>query len=83
MYIIFGSRAFTRKKGRNNVTVDDLVHVISPKGRGEYNYNLHFLYPIPLFVTYMEEQILSIFVLDMIMCPECWLRLGILMLRKK
>ncbi|TYG70899.1 hypothetical protein ES288_D05G351600v1 [Gossypium darwinii] len=26
-------RAFTRKKGRNNVTVDDLVHVISPKGR--------------------------------------------------
>nr|KJB60944.1 hypothetical protein B456_009G332600 [Gossypium raimondii] len=27
-------RAFTRKKGRNNVTVDDLVHVISPKGRG-------------------------------------------------
>ncbi|XP_057486115.1 transcription and mRNA export factor ENY2-like isoform X2 [Actinidia eriantha] len=27
-------RAFTRKKGRNNVTVDDLVHVITPKGRG-------------------------------------------------
>ncbi|KAK9120087.1 hypothetical protein Scep_018180 [Stephania cephalantha] len=26
-------RAFTRKKGRNNVTVDDLVHVITPKGR--------------------------------------------------
>ncbi|KAK3040844.1 hypothetical protein RJ639_029188 [Escallonia herrerae] len=26
-------RAFTRKKGRENVTVDDLVHVITPKGR--------------------------------------------------
>ncbi|KAG9445980.1 hypothetical protein H6P81_012108 [Aristolochia fimbriata] len=26
-------RAFTKKKGRNNVTVDDLVHVITPKGR--------------------------------------------------
>ncbi|CAK9137348.1 unnamed protein product [Ilex paraguariensis] len=26
-------RAFTRKKGRNNVTLDDLVHVITPKGR--------------------------------------------------
>ncbi|KAL3501019.1 hypothetical protein ACH5RR_035468 [Cinchona calisaya] len=26
-------RAFARKKGRNNVTVDDLVHVITPKGR--------------------------------------------------
>ncbi|KAJ0038767.1 transcription and mRNA export factor ENY2-like [Pistacia vera] len=26
-------RAYTRKKGRNNVTVDDLVHVITPKGR--------------------------------------------------
>ncbi|KAJ4710852.1 Transcription and mRNA export factor ENY2 [Melia azedarach] len=26
-------RAYTRKKGKNNVTVDDLVHVITPKGR--------------------------------------------------
>ncbi|KAJ8759051.1 hypothetical protein K2173_003289 [Erythroxylum novogranatense] len=26
-------RSFVRKKGRNNVTVDDLVHVITPKGR--------------------------------------------------
>ncbi|KAL6011049.1 hypothetical protein ACLOJK_001493 [Asimina triloba] len=26
-------RAFTKKKGRNNVTVDDLVHVVTPKGR--------------------------------------------------
>ncbi|CAL5370427.1 unnamed protein product [Camellia sinensis] len=26
-------RAFVKKKGRNNVTVDDLVHVITPKGR--------------------------------------------------
>ncbi|KAB5516291.1 hypothetical protein DKX38_026939 [Salix brachista] len=27
-------RAFIKKKGSNNVTVDDLVHVITPKGRG-------------------------------------------------
>ncbi|KAF2316420.1 hypothetical protein GH714_041761 [Hevea brasiliensis] len=26
-------RAFIKKKGRSNVTVDDLVHVITPKGR--------------------------------------------------
>ncbi|KAL6135912.1 hypothetical protein ACLB2K_068137 [Fragaria x ananassa] len=26
-------RSFITKKGRNNVTVDDLVHVITPKGR--------------------------------------------------
>ncbi|GAB4828515.1 Transcription and mRNA export factor eny2 [Ancistrocladus abbreviatus] len=26
-------RAFIKKKGRNNVTVDDLIHVITPKGR--------------------------------------------------
>ncbi|KAG6512900.1 hypothetical protein ZIOFF_031039 [Zingiber officinale] len=26
-------RAYAKKKGRNNVTVDDLVHVITPKGR--------------------------------------------------
>ncbi|MQM10504.1 hypothetical protein Taro_043396 [Colocasia esculenta] len=26
-------RAYSRKKGRNNVTVDDLIHVITPKGR--------------------------------------------------
>ncbi|PRQ54259.1 hypothetical protein RchiOBHm_Chr2g0175521 [Rosa chinensis] len=26
-------RSFIKKKGRNNVTVDDLVHVITPKGR--------------------------------------------------
>ncbi|KAJ4831132.1 Transcription and mRNA export factor eny2 [Turnera subulata] len=26
-------RAFVKKKGRSNVTVDDLVHVITPKGR--------------------------------------------------
>ncbi|WJX81188.1 hypothetical protein P8452_64105 [Trifolium repens] len=26
-------RAFVKKKGRNNVTVDELVHVITPKGR--------------------------------------------------
>ncbi|KAL8153049.1 hypothetical protein V2J09_010809 [Rumex salicifolius] len=27
--------SFVKKKGRNNVTVDDLVHVITPKGRGK------------------------------------------------
>uniref|UniRef100_A0A1D1Z870 Transcription and mRNA export factor ENY2 n=1 Tax=Anthurium amnicola TaxID=1678845 RepID=A0A1D1Z870_9ARAE len=26
-------RAYTRKKGRNNVTVDDLIQAITPKGR--------------------------------------------------
>ncbi|KAF1883688.1 hypothetical protein Lal_00012605 [Lupinus albus] len=26
-------RAFVKKKGRNNVTVDELIHVITPKGR--------------------------------------------------
>ncbi|KAG8081683.1 hypothetical protein GUJ93_ZPchr0019g2683 [Zizania palustris] len=26
-------RAYARNKGRNNVTVDDLIHVITPKGR--------------------------------------------------
>lgn len=26
-------RAYIKKQGRNNVTVDDLVHVITPKGR--------------------------------------------------
>nr|GMC50848.1 transcription and mRNA export factor SUS1-like [Ipomoea batatas] len=26
-------RAFIKKKGRNNVTVDDLIQVITPKGR--------------------------------------------------
>ncbi|KAJ6424102.1 hypothetical protein OIU84_024973 [Salix udensis] len=29
----FPGPAFIKKKGRNNVTVDDLVHVITPKGR--------------------------------------------------
>lgn len=35
---IFSKRAFARKKGRNNVTVDDLVHVITPKGRGGFTH---------------------------------------------
>lgn len=35
-YTICLLRAFARKKGRNNVTVDDLVQVITPKGRGEF-----------------------------------------------
>ncbi|KAJ3678282.1 hypothetical protein LUZ60_002085 [Juncus effusus] len=26
-------RAYAKKKGRNNVTVDDLIHLITPKGR--------------------------------------------------
>ncbi|KAM7464741.1 hypothetical protein LguiA_032862 [Lonicera macranthoides] len=34
------TRAFVRKKGRNNVTVDDLVHVITPKGRGAFVFTL-------------------------------------------
>jgi len=29
-------RAFTRKKGRANITVDDLVRTITPKGRGVF-----------------------------------------------
>lgn len=29
-----GVRAFTRKKGRSNITVDELVRTITPKGRG-------------------------------------------------
>lgn len=35
-------RAYARKKGRNNVTVDDLIHVITPKGRGK-RFFLHSL----------------------------------------
>lgn len=35
-YTICLLRAFARKKGRNNVTVDDLVQVITPKGRGGF-----------------------------------------------
>ena len=31
-------RAYARKKGRNNVTVDDLIHVITPKGRGKWSF---------------------------------------------
>ncbi|OMO88163.1 Transcription factor, enhancer of yellow 2 [Corchorus olitorius] len=41
-------RAFTRKKGRNNVTVDDLVQVITPKGRGESILVVLLTYPMPL-----------------------------------
>ncbi|KAK4710575.1 hypothetical protein R3W88_005088 [Solanum pinnatisectum] len=26
-------REYIKKKGRNNITIDDLVHVITPKGR--------------------------------------------------
>ena len=37
------ARAFVKKKGRNNVTVDDLVHVIMPKGRGKNSF-FPFLY---------------------------------------
>lgn len=29
-------RAFTRKKGRGNITVDELVRTITPKGRGVF-----------------------------------------------
>jgi len=34
LLFVFVCRAYARKKGRNNVTVDDLIHVITPKGRG-------------------------------------------------
>ena len=27
-------REFVKKKGRNNVSVDDLIHLITSKGRG-------------------------------------------------
>lgn len=40
---IANARAFVKKKGRNNVTVDDLVHVIMPKGRGKNSF-----FPIPI-----------------------------------
>lgn len=36
VFWLLSTRAYTRKKGRNNVTVDDLVHVITPKGRGRF-----------------------------------------------
>jgi hypothetical protein len=35
LILLFNLRAFVKKKGRNNVTVDDLIHVITPKGRGK------------------------------------------------
>lgn len=37
-YCIF--RAYVRKKGRNNVSVDDLVQVITPKGRGSFSLSI-------------------------------------------
>lgn len=40
--LVFMCRAYARKKGRNNVTVDDLIHVITPKGRGK-RFFLHSL----------------------------------------
>lgn len=44
-------RAYIKKKGRNNVTVDDLVHLITPKGRGKYLFNfLLFLLQLSAFV---------------------------------
>jgi len=30
-------RAFSRKRGRSNITVDELVRTITPKGRGLFN----------------------------------------------
>lgn len=30
------TRAFAQKKGRDNVTLDDLVQLLTPKGRGEF-----------------------------------------------
>lgn len=60
------TRAYTRKKGRNNVTVDDLVHVITPKGRGRFIFSfflpkclqfLAFFFPhsVPLSLTLLTR----------------------------
>ncbi|KAA8548234.1 hypothetical protein F0562_004505 [Nyssa sinensis] len=43
-------RAFIKKKGRNNVTVDDLVHVITPKGRGKEGL-LSFFFSVILLIV--------------------------------
>lgn len=43
-YTICLLRAFARKKGKNNVTVDDLVQVITPKGRGGF-ISFFFFFP--------------------------------------
>lgn len=50
-FFFFNRRQFIKKKGRNNVTVDDLVHVITPKGRGK-NYDPFFL---NFFNIHMDE----------------------------
>ncbi|OEL36804.1 Transcription and mRNA export factor SUS1, partial [Dichanthelium oligosanthes] len=43
-------RAYARKKGRNNVTVDDLIHVITPKGRGKSKKKMLLFVVAPLTV---------------------------------
>ena len=38
-FTLMNDSAYIKKKGRNSVTVDDLVHLTTPKGRGK---NLFF-----------------------------------------
>lgn len=42
-----------KKKGRNNVTVDDLVHVIMPKGRGKISFFYFFIIYLATIYTYL------------------------------
>lgn len=57
-------RAFIKKKGRNNVTVDDLVHLITPKGRGTACYHSHksrFTFASrSLFVVFCQNALLKL-----------------------
>jgi hypothetical protein len=55
-------RAFARKKGRNNVTVDDLVQVITPKGRGEFISKFFF----PEIYVLMSSYGLQIYVFPLL-----------------
>ena len=44
-----------KKKGRNNVTVDDLVNVIMPKGRGKISF-------FPIFIIYLTTIFMYLFI---------------------
>lgn len=50
-------RAFVKKKGRNNVTVDELVHVITPKGRG---IEILFLRLVHIFLRVDNSQVVEL-----------------------
>lgn len=49
LFVLPIRRAYARKKGRKNVTVDDLVQVITPEGRGE-----HFSVHVSIFLIPLE-----------------------------